>query len=63
MDTKLKDPFQLNMEEEFPFGLMEDMLEDINLNLILVHIQEGKQEVDYLDHILLDKHVNDLQRW
>ena len=63
MDTKLKDPFQLNMEEEFPFELMEDMLKDINLNLNLVHIQEGKQEVDYLDHILLDKHVNDLQRW
>jgi hypothetical protein len=61
-DTKLEDPFHLNMLVEHPFELMEDMLEDINLNLILVHIQEGKQEVDYLGHILLDKHFIDYKQ-
>ena len=63
MDTKLKDPFLLNMVEEFPFKLKEDMLENINLDLILVHIREGKQGVDYLGQIHLDKHFIDYKQW
>ena len=62
MDIKLEDPFHLNMMVEHPFELKVGMLEDINLDLVLVHIREGKQEEDYLGQILLDKHFIDYKQ-
>jgi len=63
MDIKLEDPFHLNMMVEHPFELKVGMLEDINLDLVLVHIREGKQEEDYLGQILLDKHFIDYKQF